>query len=215
MTHPFTPEMFERMDDSDDPLFYTFPRKVVHIDDPAIAAAGKFMAETFAPHGVLLDLMSSWRSHLPAGFVKQRMVGLGLNAEEMADNPDLDEHVVHDLNVNPRLPFADDYFDGAVVTVSIQYMIRPLEIFTDVRRVLKPGAPFIVLFSNRMFPTKAVRIWRQSSDQGHIELVAAYMDLAGNFEEVRGGFMNPETSPPGDPLFLVLGRKCALTPPAE
>ncbi|HJY80469.1 MAG TPA: methyltransferase type 11, partial [Candidatus Binatia bacterium] len=136
MDNPFTPEMFQRMDDSEDAQFYAFPRKVVHIDDPAIAAAGKFMAATFAPQGVLLDLMSSWRSHLPAGFVKQRMVGLGLNAEEMADNPDLDEYVVHDLNVDPRLPFADDNFDGAVVTVSIQYMIRPLEVFADVRRVL-------------------------------------------------------------------------------
>src|SRR6266581_3725550 len=128
MNHPLTPEMFQRMDESDDPLFYAFPRKVVHIDEPAIAAVGQFLAATFAPHRVLLDLMSSWRSHLPAGFVKQRMVGLGLNAEEMADNPDLDEYVVHDLNQDPHLPFADNFFDGAVVTVSIQYMIRPLEV---------------------------------------------------------------------------------------
>src|SRR5919109_2016347 len=102
MAHPFTPEMFDRMDESNDEQFYAFPRKVVHIDEPAIAAAGRFMAETFAPNGVLLDLMSSWRSHLPAGFVKQRMIGLGLNAEEMADNPDLDEYVVHNLNTDPR-----------------------------------------------------------------------------------------------------------------
>src|SRR5262245_36202200 len=139
LPHPFTPEMFERMDDSEDSQFYAFPRKVVHIDDPAIAAAGQFMAATFAPQGVLLDLMSSCSLHLSAGFVKQRMVRLRLNAEEMADNPDLDEYVVHDLNHNPHLPFPDDFFDGAVVTVSIQYMIRPLEVFADVRRVLKPG----------------------------------------------------------------------------
>src|SRR4029450_5786540 len=115
MDNPFTPEMFQRMDDSDDAQFYAFPRKVVHIDDPAIAAAGQFLATTFAPQGVLLDLMSSWRSHLPAGFVKQRLVGLGLNAEEMADNPDLDEYVVHNLNTDSHLPFAENFFDGAVV----------------------------------------------------------------------------------------------------
>ena len=131
MDHPFTPEMFQRMDESDDPLFYAFPRKVVHIDEPAVAAVGQFLAATFAPHSVLLDLMSSWRSHLPPGFVKQRLVGLGLNAEEMADNPDLDEYVVHDLNADPRLPFAADYFDGAVVTVSIQYLTQPLAVFAD------------------------------------------------------------------------------------
>jgi len=208
MDHPFTPEMFERMDDSDDALFYTFPRKVVHIDDPAIAAAGKFMAETFAPHGVLLDLMSSWRSHLPAGFVKQRLVGLGLNAEEMADNPDLDESVVHDLNVNPALPFADDYFDGAVVTVSIQYMIKPLEVFAEVRRVLKPGAPFIVFFSNRMFPTKAVRIWQGLRDGRRAELVRAYFQYTGGYDEAVSHDLSPN---PGisDPLYAVCARKPA------
>src|SRR5437764_14539046 len=132
MTHPFTPEMFQRMDESDDALFYAFARKVVHIDEPAIAAVGQFLAATFAPHGVLLDLMSSWRSHLPAGFVKQRMVGLGLNAEEMADNPDLDEYVVHDLNQDPHLPFADNCLAGAVGTGSIQYMMRTPEAFACV-----------------------------------------------------------------------------------
>jgi SAM-dependent methyltransferase len=206
MDNPFTPEMFHRMDDSEDPLFYTFPRKVVHIDDPAIAAAGQFMATTFAPHGVLLDLMSSWRSHLPAGFVKQRMVGLGLNAEEMADNPDLDEYVVHDLNIDPRLPFADDSFDGAVVTVSIQYMIRPLEVFADVRRVLKPSAPFIVLFSNRMFPTKAVRVWQVLRDERRAELIRAYFHHAGGYDEPVFHDLSPN---PGlsDPLYAVCARK--------
>lgn len=208
MEHPFTPEMFERMDDSDDASFYAFPRKVVHIDDPAIAAAGKFMAETFAPHGVLLDLMSSWRSHLPEGFVKQRLIGLGLNAEEMADNPDLDEYVVHDLNVNPALPFADDYFDGAVVTVSIQYMMKPLEVFAEVRRVLKPGALFIVFFSNRMFPTKAVRIWQGLRDGRRAELVRAYFQYAGGYDEAIAYNLSPN---PGisDPLYAVCARKPA------
>lgn len=206
MDNPFTPEMFQRMDDSEDAQFYAFPRKVVHIDDPAIAAAGKFMAATFAPQGVLLDLMSSWRSHLPAGFVKQRMVGLGLNAEEMADNPDLDEYVVHDLNVDPRLPFADDNFDGAVVTVSIQYMIRPLEVFADVRRVLKPSAPFIVLFSNRMFPTKAVRVWQVLRDERRAELIRAYFHYAGGYDEPVFHNLSPN---PGlsDPLYAVCARK--------
>jgi len=208
LPHPFTPEMFERMDESEDSQFYTFPRKVVHIDDPAIAAAGRFMAATFAPNGVLLDLMSSWRSHLPAGFVKQRLVGLGLNTEEMADNPDLDEYVVHDLNHDPHLPFADNFFDGAVVTVSIQYMIRPLEVFADVRRVLKPGAPFIVLFSNRMFPTKAIRVWQVLRDPRRAELVRAYFHHAGGYDEPVFHDLSPN---PGlsDPLYAVYARKSA------
>ena len=206
MPHPFTPDMFERMDDSDDTQFYSFPRKVVHIDEPAIAAVGQFIAATFAPHGVLLDLMSSWRSHLPSGFAKQRLVGLGLNAEEMADNPDLDEYVVHNVNTDPHLPFADDSFDGALVTVSIQYLIQPLEVFAEVRRVLKPDSPFVVFFSNRMFPTKAVRIWQVLRDERRAKLVCAYFQYAGGYEEPVVYDLSPR---PGfsDPLYAVCARK--------
>lgn len=206
MDNPFTPEMFDRMDESEDTHFYASPRKVVHIDDPAIAAVGTFMAQTLAPNGVLLDLMSSWRSHLPTGFVKQRMIGLGLNAEEMADNPDLDEHIVQNLNTTSRLPFAENYFDGAVVTVSVQYLIRPLEIFGEVRRVLKPGAPFLVFFSNRMFPTKAVRVWQTLRDERRAELVSAYFHFAGGYDEAVFHDLSPN---PGvtDPLYAVWARK--------
>lgn len=205
MNHPFAPEMFQRMDDSDDAQFYAFPRKVVHIDEPAIAAVGQFLAATFAPQGVLLDLMSSWRSHLPPGFVKQRLIGLGLNAEEMADNPDLDEHIVHDLNADPRLPFADNHFDGVLITVSIQYLTQPLAVFAEVGRVLKPASPFVVLFSNRMFPTKAVRVWQGLRDERRAELVRAYFHYAGGFDESVFHDLSPH---PGlsDPLYAV----CAL-----
>jgi len=202
----FTPEMFQRMDESDDLLFYTIPRKVVHIDEPAIRAAGQVIAETFPPNGVLLDLMSSWRSHLPEGFVKQKLIGLGLNAEEMADNPDLDEYVVHNVNVDPRLPFAEASFDGVVITVSIQYLTHPIEIFSEVRRVLKDGAPFLVLFSNRMFPTKAVRVWQSLYDGQRAKLIQAYFQAAGGYEEPVFTDASPQTGIT-DPLYAVCARK--------
>ena len=205
-TIAFTPEMFQRIDESDDLLFYTVPRKVVHIDEPAIRAAGQVIAATFTPNGVLLDLMSSWRSHLPEGFVKQKLIGLGLNAEEMADNPDLDEYVVHNVNADPRLPFADASFDGVVITVSIQYLTHPIEIFTEVRRVLKNGAPFLVLFSNRMFPTKAVRIWQSLYDGQRAKLIYAYFQAAGGYEEPLFTDASPQTGIT-DPLYAVCARK--------
>lgn len=203
---PFTAEMFDRVDESDDERFYEMPRKVVHIDEPAIAAVSEFIGTAFAPSGVLLDLMSSWRSHLPKDFVKQRLVGLGLNAEEMADNPDLDEYVVHNLNVDPQLPFEDNYFHGAMVTVSIQYMIKPLEVFAEIQRVLKPGAPFAVFFSNRMFPTKAIRVWQMIRDAGKKELVEKYFQVTDGFEEPLFYDLSPN---PGqsDPLYVVCARK--------
>lgn len=203
----FSPEFFQREDDQDDRLFYAEPRLVVHIDEGAIATVGKLFRDFIPPSSDVLDLMSSWRSHWPAGHLKHRLVGLGLNAEEMADNPDLNEYLVHDVNQDPELPFEDAIFDAVVITVSVQYLTSPIETFKQVNRILTPGGVFIVTFSNRMFPTKAVRIWRNTSDRGHLELVAAYMQQAGNFENIQGGLANPGNSPPGDPLFVVMGRK--------
>ena len=181
----------------------------MHIDDHAIAAVGQLFRDLVPPDSVVLDLMSSWRSHWPQGHHKKRMVGLGLNAEEMEDNPDLDEYLVHDVNRNPVLPFEDETIDAVVITVSAQYLTQPVETFQEINRILKPGGVLIVTFSNRMFPTKAVRIWRMSSDEGRLEIVASYMKEAGNFENIRSGFVNPEQSPPADPIFSVVSNKAA------
>jgi SAM-dependent methyltransferase len=182
---------------------------VVHIDEGAIATVGRLFRDFIPPGSVVLDLMSSWRSHWPQGHPKKRMVGLGLNAVEMADNPDLDEYVIHNINEDPALPFEDETFDAAVVTVSVQYLTHPIETFQQVNRILRLGGIFIVTFSNRLFPTKAVRIWHNTSDRGHLELVASYLDYAGNYEDIKGGLANPQISPPGDPLFVVMARKKA------
>jgi SAM-dependent methyltransferase len=203
----FSPQYFERMDEEDDRAFYQQARKVVHIDDGAIAAVGRLFRELVPPDSSVLDLMSSWRSHWPAGHPKARLVGLGLNREEMEDNPDLDEIVVHDVNRDLELPFDDDTFDAVAITVSVQYLTHPVDTFGEVNRILNPGGMFIVSFSNRMFPTKAVYIWRASSDRGRVDLVGSYMEAAGNFEDIQGVLANSQDSPPGDPLFAVHSRK--------
>lgn len=208
---PFQPEHFGRLDDSPDTLFYSLPRKVVHIDDAAIAAVKEFFREVIPPHGVILDLMSSWRSHWPEDLAKQRLVGLGLNAEEMADNPALDAYVVHDLNVNSVLPFEGEMFDAVVITVSVQYLTNPIAVFQDIHRVLRPDGLFAVIFSNRMFPTKAVAIWRALNDQQHADLVATYVHHAGNFVGLETQDCTPPVMPPvmtyTDPVYVVMARK--------
>lgn len=209
---PFSSGYFQRADESDDRLFYAEPRRVVHIDPGAIAAVGRLFRDFIPPQSTVLDLMSSWRSHWPSDHPKARLVGLGLNGEEMADNPDLDQHLVHDVNQDPGLPFADAAFDAVVITVSVQYLTQPVATFRQINRVLRPGGMCIVTFSNRMFPSKAVRIWRDSGDQEHLELVAAYLDHAGGFADIKGGLANPQDSPPGDPLYAVLARKAADPP---
>lgn len=207
MEPPFKPEHFARLDDGPDGEFYSFPRRVVHIDAAAIVAIEQLFRDVLPVDGVILDLLSSWRSHWPAGFPKQRLVGLGLNAEEMADNPDLDDYVVHDVNAEPRLPFEAATFDAAVLTVSIQYLTRPLEVFRDVNRILKPGGPFVVVFSNRMFPTKAVAIWRALDDRQHAELVTMYFRGAGNFVDFEVQDRTPTADGYTDPVYVVMARK--------
>jgi SAM-dependent methyltransferase len=123
-----------------------------------------------------------------------------MNGAEMDDNPQLDEWVVHDLNARPALPFADDKFDAAVCTVSVQYLTAPVEVFADVRRVLRPGGPFAVAFSNRCFPTKAVAIWRHGTDADHVDLVRSYFANA-DFSDVA----DRRLPSPDDPLFVVTG----------
>jgi SAM-dependent methyltransferase len=198
-----------RLDEAADTEFYNFPRKVVHIDEAAIATVKQFFRDVLPAHGVVLDLLSSWRSHWPEGFPKQRLVGLGLNAEEMLDNPDLDDYIVHDVNANPRLPFETDTFDAVAITVSIQYLTQPLEVFREVHRILKPGGPFVVIFSNRMFPTKAVAIWRMLDDQQHLDLVASYFHYAGDFVGIEAHPLTPQSLTYTDPVYVVMARKAA------
>jgi SAM-dependent methyltransferase len=180
-----SPAAYGREDESGDDAFYELPRKVVHLDGGAIEALGHLYTETLPTGGRLLDLMSSWRSHLPWGFPAAEVIGLGMNAEEMRDNPQLTRHLVHDVNRDPRLPFGDGEFDGAMCAVSVQYLIHPVRVFREVHRVLRANAPFVVAFSNRCFPTKAVAAWLYASDEQHTTLVRRYFEAAGGFVDVR------------------------------
>ena len=199
-----SPAAYTREDESPDDRFYSFPRRVVHIDDGAIAALGYLYAEVLPTGGRLLDLMSSWRSHLPPGFKARDVVGLGLNAEEMADNPQLTEALVQDVNRDPRLPFGDGEFDGAMCAVSIQYVTHPVLLLRELRRVLRPGGPFVVSFSNRCFPTKAVSVWLGTTDRQHLTLVRSYFEAAGSWQDVKEEDRSPDGN--GDPLYAVWAR---------
>ena len=204
---PFKPHFFEREDESPDALFYAQARLLVHIDDYAIEAASRLYGELLPRRGAILDLMSSYKSHMPPGLEWKRLCGLGMNEEELRANDQLTEYLVHDINAKPALPFGDDEFDGAVVTVSVQYMTKPLETFREVCRVLKPDAPFILTYSNRMFPTKAVRIWHALDDRERAGLIISYFKHAGGFGDASAENRGIDSGAPNDPLFAVWARK--------
>src|SRR4051812_21266259 len=168
-------EAFRRYDETPDEGFYSVPRLVTHIDDRAIAAVTQLYRELFPPDRVILDLMSSWVSHLPEDTRYERVVGLGMNEVELRENPRLDEYVVQNLNRDPRLPFGEAEFDGVGICASIDYLTNPVAVLREVGRVLKVSAPLVITFSNRCFPTKVVAIWLQLDDQGHVRLVQRYL----------------------------------------
>jgi SAM-dependent methyltransferase len=198
----FPAGFFDRADPTPDSAFYAPLRLVTHIDDGANAAVGALYAE-LGVDGEVLDLMSSWISHFerpPA-----RLVGLGMNAAELRVNEALAEHVVHDLNTDPTLPFPDDSFDDATCCVSVDYLVEPVAVFREVGRVLRPGGRFVVTFSNRCFPTKAIRGWLGTTDEGHVEIVRRYFALSGTFEPARTELRTATDH--GDPLYGVWAER--------
>lgn len=202
------PDLLRRQDESGDELFYLQPRLLAHIDDDAVAALGQFLRDVVPEGAEVLDVMSAYVSHLPADVRArcQRVAGLGMNDEEMAANRQLTDQVVHNLNRDPHLPYDDTSFDVALCTVSVQYLVHPIQIFRQVGRVLRCGAPFVVSFSNRCFPTKAIAAWLYSDDRGHAELVRAYFGQCACWRDVTFHDLSPH---PGqtDPLYVVWARK--------
>lgn len=199
----FPPGAFARIDESDDAQFYAPPRLVTHIDEGAIAALGAFYGQVIEPGGTVLDLMSSWVSHLPAGLALAEVIGHGMNAHELASNPQLTRSFVQNLNQDQALPLGDASLDAALCCVSVQYLQHPVEVFGEVRRALKPGAPFIVSYSNRCFPTKAVAIWRSLDLRGHASLIGTYMRQSG-FADIEAHVL--ANGMHGDPLVAVTGH---------
>ncbi|MFN5856796.1 MAG: class I SAM-dependent methyltransferase [Pseudanabaenaceae cyanobacterium] len=209
-------EQRTKLDESEDSLFYAYPRLVTHVDDGFIQQLTALYRERLQPNTRILDLMSSWVSHLPEEMTFAHVSGHGLNTEELARNPRLDDYVVQNLNIQRRLPFADASFDAVLITVSVQYLQYPEEIFAEIHRILKTGGITIVSFSNRMFYQKAIQAWRDVSEMQRVQLVQKY------FASVPQGFSKPEiimrTSPVpqwmamfgggADPFYAVISHRC-------
>uniref|UniRef100_A0A7S3Y3P7 Methyltransferase type 11 domain-containing protein n=1 Tax=Heterosigma akashiwo TaxID=2829 RepID=A0A7S3Y3P7_HETAK len=218
---PFSRSDFARLDQSDDAIFYSEPKFVEHIDESAIKALENFYATFLAETSQrmyggkknldVLDLCSSWVSHLPATYNGRgsRVAGLGMNTQELQRNPQLTDYVVQDLNKNPILPYEDNSFDAVVCALSIDYLTRPLSVMKQVARVLRPGGSAAVVFSNRLFLTKAVGLWTGKTDLDHVLTVGSYFHYGapGAFDPPRACDLSPPGGGGGDPLFAVTGQK--------
>lgn len=213
----FADDPFRRQDEQPDAAFYARPRLVSHLDRQAQQLIQQLYGRLLPPGGRVLDLMSSWQSHLPAALPLEEVIGLGLNEVELAHNPRLTGYVVQDLNQNPALPWPSDYFDGVICTSSVEYLIRPLDVFQEVARVLKPGGIFALTFSNRWFPPKVIKIWTEILDYERLGLVLEYFWRSGRFTAletfVSRGWPRPVDDKYfpqvrfADPVFAAWGRK--------
>lgn len=209
------PEHRTKQDPSNDNDFYDAPRFVTHVDTGFIDRLTQLYKERLQPNTRILDLMSSWVSHLPEDIEFAHVEGHGMNREELAKNPRLDSYFVQNLNHNPKLPLNNEDFDAVLITVSVQYLQYPEAVFAEIYRILKPGGIVIVSFSNRMFFQKAIAVWRDNSEAGRVGLVE-------NYFKAISGFSTPETiieRPPipaflqmlgmvgGDPFYAVIASK--------
>ena len=200
------PRYFERADPQPDTEFYRVPRLVIHVDEHASQTLAAWFARTLPADGDILDLMSAWRSHLPDEARFGSVVGHGMNATELNENPALTARVIQDLNTLPTLPFKIASFDAVLISFSMQYLTHPIAILREIARVLRPGGKFHTAYSNRLFPTKAVAVWQACSDVERAHLIAGYLHQAGGFTEITAERLVDEASG-YDPLYVVSAGK--------
>ena len=201
----FGTDAFSRLDESDDLEFYSRDRFVSHLDSLALSTVEKLIGTLVVEESpAILDLMAGWDSHIPENLRASEVVGLGLNENELRKNKALSEAVIHDLNKDPHLPFPDNRFDVVINTVSVDYMTKPAEVFKEVGRVLKPGGLLLIIFSNRMFSEKAVKVWREAGEDERVLLVEDFFREAGVFEK-RSVFLSKGKPRPKDDKYAHLG----------
>ncbi|WP_315788918.1 class I SAM-dependent methyltransferase [Fischerella sp. JS2] len=209
------PEQRTKLDAGDDKQFYSFARFVTHVDEGFIKQLTDLYRDRLQPNTRILDMMSSWVSHLPEEMQFAHVEGHGLNAEELARNPRLDHYFVQDLNENPRLPLPDQNFDAVLNCVSVQYLQYPEAVFSEIYRVLKPGGIAIISFSNRMFFQKAIQAWRDASEATRVELVKGYFTSVPGFTtpEVIArqsnipAFLQWLGAAGGDPFYAAIAKR--------
>ena len=202
-----------KLDGSDDALFYSDPRFVQHLDEAFRDRLTRLYRERIPSCAVVLDLMSSWVSHLPDDQRYEQVIGHGLNAQELQANPRFDRHWVQNLNTNQTLPLEDDSVDYTLIVAGWQYLQQPEAVAAELLRITRPKGQVICAFSNRMFFTKAPQIWTDGDDGDHLRYVAEVL--------MAQGWSTPEliaeeTQRPGplgwiggkgDPFFAVIAVK--------
>ena len=212
---PFSAEHLKRIDETPDTQFYQHPRiGVHHIDESAQQALQAYYKQALPKGGAILDVMSSWTSHLADGAGARRedqhfarLSITGINEPELRANPGAHDYHAHDINRSPSLAmYGDESFDAVFCSVSVDYLAQPMPVLAELRRVLKPGGLLLFTWSNRMFPSKAIAAWRLASEPERLWICGAYIHFTTGFTPPVGEDLSPH---PGrtDPVYAVHARK--------
>ncbi|WP_320667843.1 methyltransferase domain-containing protein [Prochlorococcus sp. MIT 1307] len=200
-------------DNNDDSFFYAQPRFVHHLDETFRSLLTNLYAEQISQDSVVLDLMSSWVSHLPQGIKYKRVIGHGLNRIELEKNNRLDSFWLQDLNRDQKLPLDDSSIDVCLMVAAWQYLQYPEEVAVEIRRILSPQGKLIVSFSNRAFWTKAPLVWKEGSSSDHINYVSdvlisnSWTSVDVVIKESKSNGIFSILGMHNDPFFSVIGIK--------
>ena len=200
----FIPEDFSREDETSDAEYCQHPEHIENLDTLALSTIEDLFVRLIPKGAEILDLMAGVDSHIPSEIQPARITGVGLDSKGLDENAKLSEKIIHDLNGGKPLPFNDDEFDVALITLSIEYITKPLELFEEVARILKSSGLFIITFSNRMFPPKAVNIWKNTGEQERVALVKKLISLSDRYT-VIGDFESSGKPRPKDDRYYMLG----------
>ena len=197
---------------SDDEIFYQQPRFVHHLSDSFRNRLTSLYSEYLLNHHIILDLMSSWVSHLPSNISYKKVIGHGMNEAELSSNERLDRFFVQNLNKKQNMPIEDSSVDVGLIVAGWQYLQYPEKVSLELSRVIKSDSLLIISFTNRAFWTKAPNIWTYSSEEKRIEYVTSVLTSNGwRIEKILNektqdkklfGFYSSES----DPFFSVIAR---------
>ena len=174
----------KKLDESNDEEFYSDPKFVYHLDANFRNYLSSLYKNEINDYSTVLDLMSSWDSYLPKEKRYKKVIGHGLNKEELERNKILNSFWVQNFNLNQKIPLESENVDYCLMVAAWQYLQYPENITKEVTRILSDKGKILVSFSNRAFWHKAPNIWTTSTEEERVKYVRKVL-ITNGFKEPR------------------------------
>ena len=174
----------KKIDESNDEEFYSDPKFVYHLDANFRQYLTTIYKKEIADYATILDLMSSWDSYLPEGKKYKKVIGHGLNKQELEKNKFFDSYWIQNFNLNQEIPLEKESVDYCLMVAAWQYLQYPENLTREIARILSTHGKIIVAFSNRAFWHKAPNIWTSSNEEERVKYVRKVL-ISNGFDEPK------------------------------